>query len=142
MEVDSSYSYHACRGHVGTLCAMSQSVGKVERPRTGLQPPYGNSWKSGPSGYAREVGCVYTLTQLLADQQTLRKAPKPLVTPVVPLKACWLNRTEMSCYFSHLSAVTDRGEFDESLIPGFPPFLGVGTVDICCEQPTGMSSNA
>ena len=90
----------------------------------------------------REVGRVYTLTQLLADQQTLRKAPKPLVTPVVPLKACWLNRTEMSCYFSLLSAVTDRGEFDESLIPGFPPFLGVGTVDICCEQPTGMGSNA
>ena len=66
----------------------------------------------------------------LADQQTLRKAPKPLVTPVVPLKACWLNRTEMSCYFSHLSAETDRGEFDESLIPRFPPLLGVGTVDI------------
>ena len=37
----------------------------------------------------------------------------------------------MSCYFSHLSAETDRGEFDESLIPGFPPLLGVGTVDIC-----------
>ena len=91
---------------------------------------------------SREVGRVYTLTQLLADQQTLRKAPKPLVTPVVPLKACWLNRTEMSCYFSHLSAVTDRGEFDESLIPGFPPILGVGTVDICCEQPTGMGRNA
>ena len=36
----------------------------------------------------------------------------------------------MSCYFSHLSAVTDRGEFDESSIPGFPPLLGVGTVDI------------
>ena len=53
-----------------------------------------------------------------------------MVTPVVPLKACWLNRTEMSCYFSHLSAVTDRGEFDESSIPGFPPLLGVGTVDI------------
>ena len=81
----------------------------------------------------REVGHVYTLTQLLADQQTLRKAPKSLVTPVVPLKAYWLNRTEMSCYFSHLSAVTDRGEFDESLIPGFPPLLGVGTVDICYE---------
>ena len=77
----------------------------------------------------------------LADQQTLRKAPKPLVTPVVPLKACWLNRTEMSCYFSHLSAVTDRGEFDESLIPGFPPLLGVGTVDICREQPTGKGRN-
>ena len=44
----------------------------------------------------------------------------------------------MSCYLSHLSAMTDRGEFDESLIPGFPPFLGVGTVDTCCEQPTGM----
>ena len=26
--------------------------------------------------------------------------------------------------------MTDRGEFDESLIPGFPPLLGVGTVDI------------
>ena len=82
------------------------------------------------------------------------------MTPVVPLKACWLNRTEMSCYFSHLSAVTDRGEFDESsipgfppllgvgtvdiyetLIPGFPPLLGVGTVDICCEQPTGKGRN-
>ena len=84
----------------------------------------------------------YTLTQLLADQQTLRKAPEPLVTPVVPLKACWLNRTEISCCFSHLSAVTDRGEFDESLIPGFPPLLGVGTVDICCEQPTGMGRDA
>ena len=80
----------------------------------------------------QEVGHVYTLTQLLADQQTLRKAPKPLVTPVVPLKACWLNRTEMSCYFSHLSAVMDRGEFDESLIPGFPPLTTVGTLDICC----------
>ena len=77
----------------------------------------------------------------LADQQTLRKAPKPLVTPVVPLKACWLNHTEMSCYFSHLSAVTDRGEFDESLIPGFPPLFGVGTVHICCGQPTGMGRN-
>ena len=54
-----------------------------------------------------------------------------MVTPVVPLKACWLNRTEMSCYFSQLSAVTDRGEIDESLIPGFPPLLGAGTVDIC-----------
>ena len=83
-----------------------------------------------------------------------------MVTPVVPLKACWLNRTEMSCYFSHLSAVTDRGEFDESLIPGFPPLLGVGTVDIyetlipgfppllgvgtvdiCCEQPTRRGRN-
>ena len=53
------------------------------------------------------------------------------------MKAYWLNCTEMSCYFSHLSAVTDRGEFDESLIPGFPPLLGVGTVDICCEHPTG-----
>ena len=63
------------------------------------------------------------------------------MTPVVPLKACWLNHTEMSCYFSHLSAVTDRGEFDESLIPGFPPLLGVGTVDICCEQPTGEGRN-
>ena len=66
----------------------------------------------------------------LADQQTLRKAPKPLVTPVVPLKACWLNHTEMSCYFSHLSAETDRGEFVETSIPGFPPLLGVGTVDV------------
>ena len=66
----------------------------------------------------------------------------------------------MSCYFSHLSAVTDRGEFDESLIPGFPPLFGVGTVDICetlipgfppllgvgtvdtcCEQPTGRGRN-
>ena len=26
--------------------------------------------------------------------------------------------------------MTDRGEFDESLIPGFPPLLGVGTVDM------------
>ena len=26
--------------------------------------------------------------------------------------------------------MTDRGEFDESSIPGFPPLLGVGTVDI------------
>ena len=25
--------------------------------------------------------------------------------------------------------MTDRGEFDESLIPGFPTLLGVGTVD-------------
>ena len=104
--------------------------------------------------------CLHTDCSYLADQKTLRKAPKPLVTPVVPLKACWLNRTEMSCYFSHLSAVTDRGEFDESLIPGFPPLLGVGTVDIyetlipgfppllgvgtvdiCCEQPTGKGRN-
>ena len=56
--------------------------------------------------------------------------------------------------------MTDRGEFDESLIPGFPPLLGVGTVDICetlipgfppilgvgtvdicCEQPTGKGRN-
>ena len=56
--------------------------------------------------------------------------------------------------------MTDRGEFDESLIPGFPPLpgvgtvdiyetlipgfpplLGVGTVDICCEQPTGKDRN-
>ena len=81
------------------------------------------------------------LHSYLADQQTLRKAPKPLVTPVVPLKACRLNRTEMSCYFSHLSAATDRGEFNKSLIPGFPPLLGVGTVDICCEQPTGQDRN-
>ena len=66
----------------------------------------------------------------------------------------------MSCYFSHLSAEIDRGEFDESLIPGlppllgvgtgdicetlipgFPPLLGVGTVDICCEQPTRKDRN-
>ena len=66
----------------------------------------------------------------------------------------------MSCYFSQLSAVTDRGEIDkslipgfppllgvgtvdicETLIPGFPPLLGVGTVDICCEQPTGKGRN-
>ena len=97
--------------------------------------PPATSWKLSEERsiwLSREVGRVYTLTQLLADQQTLRKAPKPLVTPVVPLKACWLNRTEMSCYFSHLSAVTDRGEFDESLIPGFPPLLGVETVDTCC----------
>ena len=79
---------------------------------------------------SKEVGRVYTLTPLLADQQTLRKAPKPLVTPVVSLKACWLNCTEMSCYFSHISAVTDRGEFDESLIPGFPPLTTVGTLDM------------
>ena len=125
-----------------TLCAMSQSVGKVERPRTGLQPPFGKFIEERSIWLSREVGCVYTLTQLLADQQTLRKAPKHLVTPVVPLKACWLNRTEMSCYLSHLSAVTNRGEFDESLIPGFPPLLGVGTVDICCEQPTGMGRDA
>ena len=32
--------------------------------------------------------------------------------------------------------MTDRGEIDESLIPGFPPLLGVGAVDIRCEQPT------
>ena len=56
--------------------------------------------------------------------------------------------------------MTDRGEFDESLIPGFPPLLGVGTVDIyetlipgfppllgvgtvdiCCEQPAGKGRN-
>ena len=34
---------------------------------------------------------------------------------MVPLKACWLNHTEMSYYFSHLSALTGRGEFEESL---------------------------
>ena len=56
--------------------------------------------------------------------------------------------------------MTDRGEIDkslipgfppllgvgtvdicETLIPGFPPLLGVGTVDICCEQPTGKDRN-
>ena len=62
----------------------------------------------------------------LADQQTLRKTPKPLVIPVVPLKACWLNHTEMSCYFSHLSALTDRGEFEESLKLGFLPLGDTG----------------
>ena len=100
--------------------------------------------------------CLHTDTAIQLTSRLLERHQKPLVTPVVPLKACWLNRTEMSCYFSHLSAVTDRGEFDETLIPGFPPLLGVGTVDIyetlipgfppllgvgtvdiCCEQPTG-----
>ena len=38
---------------------------------------------------------------------------------MVPLKACWLNHTEMSCYFSHLSVVTGRGELKESLKLGF-----------------------
>ena len=104
--------------------------------------------------------CLHTDAAIQLTSRLLERAPKPLVTPVVPLKACWLNRTEMSCYFSHLSAVTDRGEFDESLIPGFPPLLGVGTVDICetlipgfppllgvgtvdicCEQPTGKGRN-
>ena len=56
--------------------------------------------------------------------------------------------------------MTDRGDFDESLIPGFPPLLGVGTVDIyetlipgfppllgvgtvdnCREQPTRKGRN-
>ena len=37
----------------------------------------------------------------------------------------------MSCYFLYLSAETDRGEFNESLIPRVPTLLGVGTVDIC-----------
>ena len=38
--------------------------------------------------------------------------------------------------------MTDRGEFDESSIPGFPPIFGVGTVDICCEQPNEKGRNA
>ena len=56
--------------------------------------------------------------------------------------------------------MTDRGEFNKSLIPGFPPLfgvgtvdicktlipgfrplLGVGTVDICCEQPAQKDRN-
>ena len=37
--------------------------------------------------------------------------------------------------------MTDRGEFDESSIPGFPPIFGVGTVDICCEQPNEKGRN-
>ena len=85
--------------------------------------------------------CLHTDTATQLTSRLLERHQKPLVTPVVPLKACWLNRTEMSCYFSHLSAVTDRGEFDETLIPGFPPLLGVGTVDICCEQPIGRGRN-
>ena len=40
-------------------------------------------------------------------------------TLTVPLKACWLNHTEMSCCFSHLSALTDRGEIKEPLTPRF-----------------------
>ena len=65
-----------------------------------------------------------------ADQQTLRKTPKPLVIPVVPLKACWLNHTEMSCYFSHLSAETGRGELEESGKLGFLPVHPVITLEL------------
>ena len=82
--------------------------------------------------------CLHTDTAIQLTSRLL-EGTKTLGDPVVPLKACWLNRTEMSCYFSHLSAVTDRGEFDETLIPGFPPLLGVGTVDICCEQSIGKA---
>ena len=39
---------------------------------------------------------------------------------VVPLKVCWLNHTEMSCYFSHLLAETGSCDFKESLNSGFP----------------------
>ena len=74
--------------------------------------------------------CLHTDTAIQLTSRLLERHKKPLVTPVVPLKACWMNRTEMSCYFSHLSAVTGRGEFDESLIPGFPPLHPVETLEL------------
>ena len=66
MEVDSSYSYCACRGHVGPCVQCPSQWGKVERPRTGLQPPFGNSKKEWAIWLCREVGRVYTLTQLFS----------------------------------------------------------------------------
>ena len=49
---------------------------------------------------------------------------------MVPLKACWLSHTEMSCYFSHLSTETDRGELEESLKLGFLPLHPVETLEL------------
>ena len=42
MEVDSSYSYLHAEVMLDPVCNVPVS-GKVERPRTGLQPPFGNS---------------------------------------------------------------------------------------------------
>ena len=67
---------------------------------------------------ARGRLCLHTdpaiqlISRLLERHQTL-------VIPVLPLKAFWLNHTEMSCYFSHLSELSGRGETIESLKLGF-----------------------
>ena len=82
-----------------------------------------------PIWLCREVGHVYTLTQLIGWPADSQKDTKSLVIPVVPLKACWLNHTEMSCYFSHLSVVTGRGELEESLKLGFLPLHPVETLE-------------
>ena len=72
--------------------------------------------------------CLHTGTAIWLTS-TLRDT-KSLVIPVVPLKACWLNHTEMSCYISHLSALTGRGELKESLKLGFLPLHPVETLEL------------
>ena len=42
---------------------------------------------------------------------------------------------------SHHYLVWGQWTYTKALIPGFPPLLGVGTVEICCEQPTGKGRN-
>ena len=81
---------------------MSQSVGKVERPRAGLQSPYGSS----------------------AEQQTLR-GHQILGDPCGTTEGLLAEP-----HFSHLSAETDRGELKESLNLGFLPLHPVGTLEL------------
>ena len=89
-----------------------------------------NLRKEWPIWQYREVGHVYTLTKPSGWPADSQKDTKSLVIPMVPLKACWLNHTEMSCYFSYLSALTGRGELKESLKLGFLSLLPVGTLDL------------
>ena len=52
--------------------------------------------------------CLHTDTAIWLTSRLLERH-QILDDPYGPLKAYWLNHTEMSCYFSHLSALTVSG---------------------------------
>ena len=63
---------------------------------------------SYPSG-CYHVLCLHTDPAIQLNSRLLERH-QTLVIPVVPLKASWLNHTEMSCYFSSLSELPSSGE--------------------------------
>ena len=108
---------------------MSQSVGKVEKPR--LASSHLLEAHQGVTHLVVQGGrsCLHTDTAIRLTSRLLGRH-QILGVPVVPLKACLLNHTEMSCYFSHLSVVTGRGELEESLKLGFLPLHPVETLEL------------
>ena len=73
--------------------------------------------------------CLYTDPAIQLNSRLLERH-QTLVIPVAPLKAFWLNCTNMSCYFSHLSESWDSCELRESLDSGFLPLHPVETLEL------------